>query len=82
VVYITGSTAFRAQVYNGLVDLGLAAQQGATSSANTFTFAGTVATQLQATSLILPAGLTGAYNDSAPLAVPQKVSIRSSTAEI
>jgi hypothetical protein len=41
-VYISGSTAFRSQVYQGLTDLGLTNQPGDSSSANTFTFAGTV----------------------------------------
>jgi hypothetical protein len=40
-VYISGSTAFRAQVYAGLQDLGLSSQTGDSSSANTFTFTGT-----------------------------------------
>jgi len=39
-IYITGSTAFRAQVYAALGDMNLAVQQGRTSSANTFTFIG------------------------------------------
>jgi hypothetical protein len=42
VVYITGSTAFRAQVYNGLKDMGLTVQAGATSGNNNFNFVGTV----------------------------------------
>lgn len=41
-IYITGSTAFRAQVYNGLTDMGLTVQAGATSGNNVFDFTGTV----------------------------------------
>jgi hypothetical protein len=41
-VYITGSTAFRAQVYNGLKDMGLTVQAGATSGNNNFNFTGSV----------------------------------------
>jgi hypothetical protein len=49
-VFITGSTAFRAQVYEGLTDLGLSVQGGATSGNNIFTFIGTVANNLPAPS--------------------------------
>jgi hypothetical protein len=41
-IYITGSTAFRAQVYNALRDMGLTVQAGATSANNVFNFSGTV----------------------------------------
>ncbi len=41
-VYITGSTAFRAQVYLGLRDMGLTVQASATSGNNNFNFTGTV----------------------------------------
>ena len=41
-IYLTGSTAFRAQVFLAMADLGLAVQQGATSGANLMTFTGTV----------------------------------------
>ncbi|HEY3856414.1 MAG TPA: hypothetical protein VGO67_18675 [Verrucomicrobiae bacterium] len=41
-IYVTGSTAFRAQVYAGLTDMGLTAQAGATSGNNNFDFVGTV----------------------------------------
>lgn len=41
-VYIDGSTAFRSQVYKGMIDLGLAVANGVTSGANTFTFNGTI----------------------------------------
>jgi hypothetical protein len=41
-VYITGSTAFRAQVYHALADLGLSVSAGATTGNNSFTFSGTV----------------------------------------
>jgi hypothetical protein len=41
-VYITGSTAFRAQVFAALGDLGLTVAQGATSSSSQFTFSGTI----------------------------------------
>jgi hypothetical protein len=41
-VYITGSTAFRLQVYNGLRDMGLTFQAGATGSDNNFNFTGTI----------------------------------------
>jgi hypothetical protein len=41
-VYITGSTAFRAQVFAGLRDMGLTVQAGATSGNNNFDFTGTV----------------------------------------
>jgi len=41
-VYISGSTAFRAQIYNALADLGLTVGNGLTSSANQFNFTGTV----------------------------------------
>lgn len=42
-VYITGSTAFRSQVYNGLGDLGLTAAASDKSGSNWFTFSGAVA---------------------------------------
>jgi hypothetical protein len=42
VVYLTGSTAFRAQVFFGLQDLGLTVQQGATSGSTQMTFTGTI----------------------------------------
>ena len=42
VIYITGSTAFRAQIFNSLGDLSLTVQQGGTSGNNSFTFTGTV----------------------------------------
>jgi len=45
-VFITGSTSFRAQVFQGLTDLGLSVQGGATSGNNVFTFTGTVAAHL------------------------------------
>jgi hypothetical protein len=45
-IYITGSTAFRAQVYAGLGDMNLAVQQAKTSGDNTFTFVGRVADPL------------------------------------
>jgi hypothetical protein len=41
-IYITGSTAFRAQVYNGLRDMGLTVQASATTGNNNFDFTGTV----------------------------------------
>jgi hypothetical protein len=41
-IYITGSTAFRAQVYFGLRDMGLTVQSGATTGNNNFNFTGTV----------------------------------------
>jgi hypothetical protein len=41
-VYITGSTAFRAQIFNALGDLGLTVQQSGTSGNNSFTFTGTI----------------------------------------
>ncbi len=41
-VYLTGSTAFRSQVFAAMADLGLAVQQGATSGATLMTFTGTV----------------------------------------
>lgn len=41
-VYITGSTAFRAQVYFGLRDMGLTVQAGATTGNNNFNFTGTI----------------------------------------
>ena len=41
-IYITGSTAFRAQVYNGLKDMGLTVQASATTGNNNFNFVGTV----------------------------------------
>jgi hypothetical protein len=41
-IYITGSTAFRAQVYNALHDLGLSVQYSATTGNNNFNFTGTV----------------------------------------
>ena len=41
-IYITGSTAFRAQVYFALRDLGLTVQNGATTGNNNFNFTGTV----------------------------------------
>jgi hypothetical protein len=41
-VYITGSTAFRPQIFQALTDMGLASQQGLTSGANSFTCTGTI----------------------------------------
>jgi hypothetical protein len=41
-IYISGSTAFRAQVYSGLKDMGLTVQAGATGGNNNFNFTGTV----------------------------------------
>jgi hypothetical protein len=41
-VYITGSTAFRAQIYNGLTDMGLTAQAGTSTKNNIFFFSGTI----------------------------------------
>jgi hypothetical protein len=40
-VFISGSTAFRTQVWNGLTDMGLAHQPGDASGNNIFTFTGT-----------------------------------------
>ena len=57
-VYITGSTAFRQQVFNGLSDLGLTVQQGKTGGKNSFTYSGTVS---DVQSVGLPAGLVGQY---------------------
>ncbi len=45
-VYITGSTAFRAQIFNALTDMGLGVQGGATSGNNIFTFTGTISAHL------------------------------------
>jgi hypothetical protein len=42
-IFITGSTAFRAQIFAALTDLGLTVQQSGTSGNNSFTFQGTVA---------------------------------------
>lgn len=41
-VYLTGSTAFRSQVFAAMADLGLSVQQGATSGATLMTFTGTI----------------------------------------
>ncbi|MGP8198395.1 MAG: hypothetical protein ACLQU4_02700 [Limisphaerales bacterium] len=41
-VYLTGSTAFRSQVFAALADLGLSVQQGATSGATLMTYTGTI----------------------------------------
>lgn len=41
-IYITGSTAFRSQVYAALGDMGLNVSQGAGNSASQFTFSGTI----------------------------------------
>jgi hypothetical protein len=41
-VYITGSTAFRAQVFQALTDMGLTVHANATSGNNNFDFTGTV----------------------------------------
>jgi hypothetical protein len=43
-VFITGSTAFRAQVYAALKDMGLTVQANATSANNNFNFTGVVST--------------------------------------
>jgi hypothetical protein len=60
-VYITGSTAFRAQIFNALGDLSLTVQQGGTSGNNSFTFTGTVedATSGGALNLSQFSGLAG-----------------------
>jgi hypothetical protein len=62
-VYLAGSTAFRSQVYQGLLDIGLSPQAGDASTANTFTFTGTVnAALVNAGSCLgtaLPAALVG-----------------------
>jgi hypothetical protein len=64
-VYIAGSTAFRGQIYQALTDLGLSPNSGDTSTANTFTFHGTVtpnanmATVLADNSFPLPSGFNG-----------------------
>jgi hypothetical protein len=41
-IYLTGSTAFRAQVYAALHDMGLNVSQGAANNASQFTFSGTI----------------------------------------
>jgi hypothetical protein len=41
-VFVTGSTAFRAQIFAALGDLGLNVQQSGTSGNNSFTFTGTI----------------------------------------
>ncbi len=56
-IYITGSTAFRSQVFAGLGDLGLNNVQGSANNANQFTFAGTIANPHSIPNL--PSGLVG-----------------------
>jgi len=58
-VYITGSTAFRAQVYAGLADLNLTVQQGRANSANSFTFTGTVSDATPGHNNLVLGGLAG-----------------------
>ncbi len=55
-IYITGSTAFRGQIFQALqTELGLTVQQGGTSGKNSFTFTGTIT---DAKSLGFPAAAT------------------------
>ena len=56
-IYITGSTAFRAQVFAGLADLGLGNAQGSANNANQFTFSGTISNPHSISNL--PSGLVG-----------------------
>ncbi len=56
-IYLTGSTAFRAQVFAGLGDLGLNNAQGSANNANQFTFSGTVSNPHSIPNL--PSGLVG-----------------------
>ncbi|HUD47632.1 MAG TPA: hypothetical protein VMR33_12425 [Candidatus Baltobacteraceae bacterium] len=42
VIYITGATSFRADIYYALRDMGLSVSAGATTGNNTFTFSGVV----------------------------------------
>jgi hypothetical protein len=64
-VYLAGSTAFRAQVFQALTDLGLTPNTGDVNTANTFTFHGTVtpsanmASVLSANGYPLPSGFNG-----------------------
>jgi hypothetical protein len=64
-VYLAGSTAFRGQIYQALLDLGLSPNSGDTSTANTFTFHGTVTPVANMTTVLtdngysLPTGFNG-----------------------
>jgi hypothetical protein len=64
-VYLAGSTAFRGQIYQALLDLGLSPNSGDTSTANTFTFHGTVSPVANMTTVLtengysLPSGFSG-----------------------
>jgi hypothetical protein len=60
-VFISGSTAFRAQVYQGLIDLGLTADTGDSSSGNTFTFTGVISG-----SIVKPSALPSAFSAGLP----------------
>jgi hypothetical protein len=59
-VYITGSTAFREQVYNGLLDMGLTPEAGTTTKNNIFYFSGTPNTNTITT--LTNGSTTGAVN--------------------
>jgi hypothetical protein len=64
-VYISGAPSARAQLYQALLDLGLTPNSGDTSTANTFTFHGTVTPVANLTSVLnnngysLPSGFNG-----------------------